>query len=91
MGYRAAVQSNQHLLLYDSATGNAAVGHFGQSGNFILDHKMALSKFFTHLMRCGQYVVFYGYGTGAMQVGYITPAGNFQVTENVVAGVTRCL
>jgi len=85
LGYSAAVQSNDHLLLYDSATGNAAIGHFAQAGTFILDNKQVLTKFFTHLVRCGHYLILYGYGTGTFQVGYITTDGKFQVTQTLTS------
>jgi hypothetical protein len=79
LGYSAAVQLNGHLMLYDSATGGAAVGHFNRGGHFALDQKTTIQKYFTHVIRCGQYIFLYGYGTGLGQVATISPTGALSI------------
>ena len=84
LGYSKAVQMNGHLMLYDSATGSTAIGHFQTNGTFVLDSRPLLPKFYTDLLNCGQYLAFYGYGTGKLQTGYIDKAGNYHAVQTQV-------
>ncbi|MGO9674754.1 MAG: hypothetical protein ACLPSF_11410 [Methylocella sp.] len=93
VGFDEAVESNGHLLLYNSATGAAITGHFirpaqfgGQPGTFVKDQSFVLPKYFTNLVQCGQFLVFYGFGVGQLQVGYIDFAGKYQATQSFPMG-----
>lgn len=90
-GFDLAVESNEHLLIYNSATGAAMTGHFlmplqvGQ-GTFVKDKTFTLPKYFTSLLRCGEFLVFYGYGVGQVQVGYMKFDGSYQETQSFPLG-----
>jgi hypothetical protein len=93
VGFNLSVQTNGHLLLYNSATGAAIVGHFihplqsgGPVGKFVKDQTLTLSKFFTSLVRCGDFLVFYQFGIGQLQVGYVDFTGTYQETQSFHMG-----
>lgn len=77
-GYNESVSNDGHLMLYNSATGAAVIGHFDVYGAYTVDHTLTLAKYYTSLVSCGQFVFFYGFGTGQAQTGYFTADGNFQ-------------
>lgn len=77
-----SVSNNGHLMLYDSTTGQATIGHFDVFGAFTVDHNLTLPKYYTSLISCGQFLFFYGLGTGTFQTGYFTADGNFQSRQS---------
>jgi len=92
-GMDEAVAIDGRLLVYNSATGAAMLGHFQRvggstpAGAFIKDTNLTLPKFFTNLMRAGEFLVFYSLGTGEMQIGYLDLSGAYHQTEDFNFGI----